>query len=184
MNTLMNIGEAAKAAEVSTKMIRNYEQIGLLPQAERSEAGYRLYGLRDVSVLRFIRQSRRLGFSMEQIAELIGMWGDEARSSRNVKAVAQRHLDELEKKMREITEMKNALELMVKACRGDEHANCAILENLAVDSPTAPLHNAKVTKPKRKDTERVDSPPKKTSTCPGSHIGLMAWTREVITAHD
>ena len=85
MTTLMNIGEAAKAADVSTKMIRNYEQIGLLPPAERSDAGYRLYGLRDVSVLRFIRQSRRLGFSMEQIAELIGMWGDDDRSSREVK---------------------------------------------------------------------------------------------------
>jgi len=98
MNPLMNIGEAAKAAGVSAKMIRNYEQIGLLPPAERSDSGYRLYGLRDVSVLRFIRQSRRLGFSMEQIAELIGMWGDDARSSREVKAVAQRHLDELEEK--------------------------------------------------------------------------------------
>lgn len=184
MNPLMNIGEAAKAAGVSTKMIRNYEQIGLLPPAERSDSGYRLYGLRDVSVLRFIRQSRRLGFSMEQIAELIGMWGDDARSSRQVKAVAQRHLDELEEKLREITEMKNALQQMVAACKGDDHANCAILENLAVDSPDAPVHNAKVIKPKRKDTERASNPFKKTSTGPGSHIDLMAWMRGVTTAHD
>lgn len=173
MTTLMNIGEAAKAASVSAKMIRNYEQIGLLPPAERSDAGYRLYGARDVSVLRFIRQSRRLGFSMEQIAELIGMWGDDDRSSREVKAVAQRHLDELEEKMREITEMKTALERLIKACRGDDQANCAILENLAVDSPSAPLHNAKLIKPKRKDNP----------TGPGSHIDLMAWMRGVTTAH-
>ena len=129
----MNIGEAAKAAGVSTKMIRNYEQIGLLRPAERSHAGYRLYGLRDVSVLRFIRQSRRLGFSMEQIAELIGMWGDDARSSREVKAVAQRHLSVLEEKLHEIVEMKTALERLVNACKGDDHANCAILENLAAE---------------------------------------------------
>jgi len=184
MNPLMNIGEAAKAAGVSAKMIRNYEQIGLLPPAERSDSGYRLYGLRDVSVLRFIRQSRRLGFSMEQIAELIGMWGDDARSSREVKAVAQRHLDELEERMREITEMKNALERMVKACRGDDHADCAILENLAVDSPAAPVHDARVIKTRRKDTERADGHPKKTSAGPGSHIDLMAWMRGVTTAHD
>ena len=175
MTTLMNIGEAAKAAGVSTKMIRNYEQIGLLPPAERSDAGYRLYGARDVSVLRFIRQSRRLGFSMEQIAELIGMWGDDARSSREVKAVARRHLDELEEKMREITEMKNALERLVNACKGDDHANCAILDNLAVDSPTTPLHNAQLIKPKRKDTSPGPGP--------GSHIDLMAWMRGVTTAH-
>ena len=184
MNPLMNIGEAARAAGVSTKMIRNYEQIGLLPPAERSDSGYRLYGLRDVSVLRFIRQSRRLGFSMEQIAELIGMWGDDARSSREVKAVAQRHLAELEERMREVTEMKEALKRLVIACKGDDHASCAILENLAVDSPAAPLHNAKVIKSRRKDSERADTLTKKTSTGPGSHIDLMAWMRNVTTAHE
>jgi MerR family copper efflux transcriptional regulator len=95
MIPLMNIGEAATAAGVSAKMIRHYEQIGLLPAAERSESGYRLYGEREVSVLRFIRQSRRLGFSVAQIAELIGLWSDSQRTSREVKAVAQRHLADL-----------------------------------------------------------------------------------------
>ncbi len=183
MTTLMNIGEAAKAAGVSTKMIRNYEQIGLLPPAERSDAGYRLYGLRDVSVLRFIRQSRRLGFSMEQIAELIGMWGDDARSSREVKAVAQRHLNVLEEKLHEIVEMKTALESLVNACKGDDHAHCAILENLAADSPATPNHNAKVIKTRRKGGEQADSLLKKPSAGPGSHIDLMAWMRGVTTAH-
>jgi len=86
--------------------------------------------------------------------------------------------------MREITEMKNALERMVKACRGDDHADCAILENLAVDSPAAPVHDARVIKTRRKDTERADGDPKKTSAGPGSHIDLMAWMRGVTTAHD
>ena len=89
MTALMNIGDAAKAAGVSAKMIRHYEQTGLLPEAERSESGYRLYSEREISVLRFIRQSRRLGFSMPQIAELIGQWGDSHRSSRQVKAIAE-----------------------------------------------------------------------------------------------
>jgi Cu(I)-responsive transcriptional regulator len=183
MNPLMTIGDAAKAAGVSTKMIRNYEQIGLLPAAERSESGYRLYGLRDVSVLRFIRQSRRLGFSMEQIAELIGMWGDDARSSRDVKAVAQRHLDELDAKLQEIVEMKNALEQMVKACKGDDNAHCAILDKLAVDSPTAPSHTAKVVKSQQRDGDRASSARKASTTGPGSHIDLMAWMRDVSTTH-
>ena len=80
MNPLMNIGDAAKAAGVSPKMVRQYEQTGLLPPAERTESGYRLYGQREVSVLRFIRQSRRLGFSVPQIAELIGRWGDDGQT--------------------------------------------------------------------------------------------------------
>jgi Cu(I)-responsive transcriptional regulator len=184
MNPLMNIGEAARAAGVSTKMIRNYEQIGLMPPAERSDSGYRLYGLRDLSVLRFIRQSRRLGFSMEQIAELIGMWGDSARSSREVRAIAQRHLDELEEKMREITEMKEALKRLVIACKGDDHASCAILENLAVGSPVAPLHHAKVVKPRRPVGTRAHTVTKNISKGPGSHIDLMAWVRGVTAAHD
>ena len=183
MNPLMNIGEAAKAAGVSTKMIRNYEQIGLLPPAERSDAGYRLYGLRDVSVLRFIRQSRRLGFSMEQIAELIGMWGDDARSSREVKAVAQRHLDELKEKMREITEMADALERLVSACKGDDHAACPILDNLAVDSPTTPLHNGKMLRTGRKGGGRVSASDKQPPVAL-DHIDLMAWMRGATTAHD
>ena len=183
MNPLMNIGEAAKAAGVSTKMIRNYEQIGLLPPAERSDSGYRLYGLRDVSVLRFIRQSRRLGFSMEQIAELIGMWGNDARSSREVKAVAQRHLDDLEEKMREIAEMKDALQRLVTACNGDDHAACAILDNLAVDSPTAPQHSATLNRGRQKTGGLVDRSRDKASSEPGSHIDLMAWMRGAAKAH-
>lgn len=98
MNRVMNIGEAAEAAGVSTKMIRHDEQIGLVPAAARTDAGYRQYFERDVSVLRFIRQARRLGFSIEQIAELLGLWSDAHRASRSVKAVAQQHVADLEQK--------------------------------------------------------------------------------------
>lgn len=183
MDPLINIGDAAKAAGVSPKMIRHYEQIGLLPEAERSDAGYRLYGERELSVLRFIRQSRRLGFSMEQIAQLIGMWGDDSRSSREVKAVAQQHLQALDEKLNEIQEMKNGLERLVRACKGDDHAHCAILENLAVDSPTAPKYNAKLIKSKRKHEARDDVARKKSSSGSGNHIDLMAWMRGVHLHH-
>ena len=76
MSNWMNIGEAAAAAGVSAKMIRHYEQIGLVPAATRTDSGYRQSSERDVSILRFIRQSRQLGFSMEQIADLLGLWSN------------------------------------------------------------------------------------------------------------
>lgn len=183
MPQLMNIGEAAKAAGVSAKMIRHYEQTGLLPEADRNESGYRLYGEREVSVLRFIRQSRRLGFSMPQIAELIGMWGDNQRTSREVKAIAQRHLDDLGEKLREIIEMKQGLEQLVASCPGDDHPHCAILDNLAVDSPAAPKHSAKFVKPKRRSGPEETASRASKSIPSGSHIDLMAWMRGVQVHH-
>ena len=191
MTTLMNIGEAAKAAGVSAKMIRHYEQTGLLPEAERSESGYRKYGEREVSVLRFIRQSRRLGFSMPQIAELIGQWGDTHRTSRQVKAIAERHLADLEEKerarlaadlqekLREIIEMKSALEQLVSVCAGDDHSNCAILDNLAADSPSKPNHNASFVKPTRRGAKVSRAHSGVTDTPTNSHLDLMTWMRGV-----
>lgn len=179
MSQLMNIGDAAKAAGVSPKMIRHYEQTGLLPEAERSESGYRLYGEREVSVLRFIRQSRRLGFSMPQIAELIGQWGDSRRTSRQVKTIALRHLADLEEKLQEIAEMKAGLEQLVHACAGNDHSHCAILENLASQSPEAPQHEARFVKPKRRhgSGDATDRPAKPTPST--GHVDLMAWMRGV-----
>jgi Cu(I)-responsive transcriptional regulator len=179
MTQLMNIGEAAKAAGVSPKMVRHYEQTGLLPPAERTESGYRLYGDREVSVLRFIRQSRRLGFSVPQIAELIGRWGDDRRTSREVKTIALRHLADLDEKLREITEMKARL---VQACAGDEHAHCAILDNLAAESPEAPRHVARFVKPRRRRQALDDEAPRTARPVPASgHVDLMAWMQGVHT---
>ena len=126
MNEPMSIGDMAAQENQLAKMIRHYERIGLLPQADRSDSGYRLYRKRDVSLLRFIRQSRSLGFSVPQIADLMGMWGDASHSSRTVKAMAQCHLANLEGKLRDIAELKTGLEMLVKDCSGDDHADWAI----------------------------------------------------------
>lgn len=175
----MNIGEAAKAAGVSAKMIRHYEQIGLLPAADRSDSGYRLYSEREVSVLRFVRQSRRLGFSIPQIAALIGLWGDQQRSSREVKRIAQHHLDDLEEKLREIAEMKAGLEQLVRACQGDDSPHCAIIENLAVHSPASPAAAARIVKPGRRKADAADRAETAQGGNHGAHIDLMAWMRSV-----
>lgn len=177
MKPLMNIGEAALAAGVSAKMIRHYEHIGLLPEAERNDAGYRLYGEREVSVLRFIRQSRGLGFSVPQIAELIGLWSDARRSSREVKAVAQRHLVDLEEKRREIEQMVAGLTEVVQDCQGDDHPDCAILKKLSLGTAARWQPEQK---PKLRKTEAKAEAAAPTA---GSHIDLMAWMRGVQVHH-
>ena len=130
----MNIGEAAKASGVSAKMIRHYEEVGLVPAAARTDAGYRQYVDADVHTLRFIRHARDLGFSIAEIGELLGLWHDRKRPSRQVKALAQAHIAELERKAQELLAMKATLEHLVHCCHGDDRPDCPILENLANDA--------------------------------------------------
>lgn len=177
MSRSLQIGEAAAAAGVSPKMIRHYEQIGLLPEAVRTEAGYRQYGERDVSVLRFIHQARRLGFSMEQIADLIGLWSDRSRASRAVKELAQRHVDDLDAKMRELAAMKEALERLVASCHGDDDPHCAIIDGLAEGSRTVPeVAPEALRKARRAASTTADVPTRRAAGVSTSHVDLMAWT--------
>jgi Cu(I)-responsive transcriptional regulator len=130
MNPL-NIGEAAAVAGVTPKMIRHYESLGMIPDVQRTQAGYRLYSAREVGMLRFIRQSRALGFSVRQTDALLALWRDEHRASREVKELAQRHLAELEERQRELDEMRATLSALVAKCAGDLAPHCAILQELA-----------------------------------------------------
>jgi MerR family copper efflux transcriptional regulator len=131
----MNIGQAATASGVSAKMIRHYEEVGLLPAAVRTEAGYRQYGDAEVHTLRFVRHARDLGFSIPEIGELVGLWNDRKRPSRQVKALAQAHIQELEQKAQELLAMKATLEHLVHCCHGDDRPDCPILETLASEGP-------------------------------------------------
>ena len=140
MSTLMNIGQAAKASGVSAKMIRHCESVGLFPEAERTESGYRQYTNKDVSTLRFIRQSRDLGFSIDQIRDLLGPWQNRKRPSRQVKALAQAHIEELDEKLSELQAMKVTLEHLVHCCQGDERPDCPIISTLADESVAVRSH--------------------------------------------
>ncbi|OXS14370.1 Cu(I)-responsive transcriptional regulator [Zobellella denitrificans] len=134
----MNIGEAARRAGVSAKMIRHYEQNGLLRPAARTEAGYRQYDRHSVEELKFIRQARVLGFSIRQIEDLLRLRRDPHRASRAVRTLAEQHLAEVEEKMRELAAMKTTLEQLIAACPGDEHPDCAILERLSAPANEQP----------------------------------------------
>ena len=134
MNIGMNIGAAAQASGVSAKMIRHYESIGLFAAPTRSVAGYRTYGEREVHLLRFIRHSRDLGFSLAQIRALLGLWQDRDRPSREVRALAQEHLAEVDIKLAELQAVKETLQQLVQSCHGDERPDCPILDTLEAGS--------------------------------------------------
>jgi Cu(I)-responsive transcriptional regulator len=127
----MNIGEAARASGVTAKMIRYYESVGLLNPVGRTSAGYRVYGPQEVHALRFVRQARRLGFLVEDIRKLLALWQDRSRASAEVKAIAQEHVAELDRRIAELTDMRDTLAHLAKHCHGDGRPDCPILDKLA-----------------------------------------------------
>lgn len=130
----MNIGEAAKASGVNSKLIRHYESIGVVPKAARSESGYRRYADADVHILIFVKSARRLGFSMKEIKKLVGLWRNKSRSSADVRTLALVHIRELESRMAELDSMVKTLKHLASKCRGNERPECPILDELASPS--------------------------------------------------
>lgn len=135
---MMNIGSAAHASSVSAKMIRYYEDIGIMSPASRRANGYRAYTDADVHTLRFIKRARSLGFPVEQIRQLVALWRDPRRSSEKVKRIALAHVSELEHKIAELRSMTEVLKHLAAHCRGDQRPECPILDGLV--EPEASCH--------------------------------------------
>lgn len=129
----MNIGTAAKAAGISVKIVRHYESEGILPKARRSDSGYRVYNESDVHIFRFVKKARDLGFSLPEVKRLLSLWRNKSRKSEDVKVIANRHIESLNKKIRELEAMKQALEQLATHCHGDERPDCPILNELAIE---------------------------------------------------
>ncbi len=132
----MNIGEVAKKSDVSAKMIRKYEELGIIPKAGRNDSGYRRYKVEDIHILRFVKRARLLGFSMKEIKGLLTLWKNKNRSSAQVKKITTLHILELEIKKNEIDSMLKTLKELSTLCHGDEKADCAILDGLAGSQKT------------------------------------------------
>lgn len=133
----MNIGEAARESGVTAKMIRYYESVGLLAPKARTQSGYRVYGTDEIHTLRFIRQARRLGFLVDDIRKLLALWQDHSRASAEVKAIALEHVSELERRIAELTDMRDTLAHLAEHCHGDARPDCPILEQLAHEREVA-----------------------------------------------
>lgn len=127
----MNIGTAAARSGVPAKTIRYYESIGLIAEAGRSDNGYRSYGRREVEILRFIHHARRLGFPVKDVAALLALWQDSGRASADVKALATRHIAEVERRIGELEALRRTLLHLTERCHGDHRPDCPILEGLA-----------------------------------------------------
>ncbi len=126
----MNIGQAAIETGVSAKMIRYYESIDLIKQSARTGAGYRMYTEKDLHALRFIKRGRGLGFSLDQIRDLLSLWQNDQRASADVKNIALAHVAELNTRIAELTEMRDTLSHLALSCHGDDRPDCPILQSL------------------------------------------------------
>jgi Cu(I)-responsive transcriptional regulator len=127
----VNIGAVARATGLPPKTIRYYESIGLVTPVERSAGNYRRYGESEVMTLRFIERARRLGFTLKEVGELLALWRDKTRASGDVRALAQAQIRRLDRRLRELGEMRRTLEQLVERCHGDDRPNCPILDELA-----------------------------------------------------
>ena len=127
----MNIGTASGASGVSQRMIRHYEKIGLIPAPPRRDSGYRDYADADVHRLRFIANARDLGFPIEEIRKLLGLWSDRDRASAEVKALAESRAADLGRKADALNAMRGALLDLAKDCHGNDRPECPILTRLA-----------------------------------------------------
>ncbi len=127
----MNIGQVAQMSGISPKMIRHYEQLGLITVAGRSVAGYRQYVESDLHTLRFIRRARDLGFSLSRIKQLLSLWQDQARQSAEVKQLAGQYIDELNVQITSLIAIRDQLQHLSQACHGNVRADCPIIEDLA-----------------------------------------------------
>jgi Cu(I)-responsive transcriptional regulator len=127
----MNIGEAAKRSGVPAKTIRYYEDVGLIPAAGRTAAGYRAYTASEVETLKFVQRARSLGFSVKDVGDLLALWRDRGRASADVRRIAQQHVAEVERKIAELETMRRTLQGLIHRCHGDDRPDCPILDELA-----------------------------------------------------
>ena len=127
----MNIGEVAAETGITSKSIRYYESIGLIPEAHRTNGGYRQYSDKDVQTLHFIRRARNLGFTVGEVEELLSLYRDRNRASADVRDIAIKHITDLDKKVAELEGMRATLTHLVEKCHGDDRPDCPILDDFA-----------------------------------------------------
>jgi len=126
----MKIRDAATQTDLTEKTIRYYEEIGLVIPMRR-ENGYRDFSEQDVHKLKFLARSRKLGFSVDDCRQLLSLYSDRKRASKDVKRIAEAHLSEIEMKINELSNMQETLRYLVTNCKGNSRPDCPIINDLA-----------------------------------------------------
>lgn len=130
--TLLSIGKVANRAGVSVETIRFYERKGLLAEPVRKESGYRQYAEDDIRKLVFIQHAKNLGFSLNEIKELMSIQSDSSATSREIKNMAENKLQDIEEKIKMLQRMRRTLKPLVEKCPGKgPTSECPILDALA-----------------------------------------------------
>lgn len=138
MNCSLRIGDLARATDTKVVTIRYYEQAGLLPEPPRSDGNYRIYDQPHLERLRFIRRARDLGFSLGQIRSLLDLAGDRSRSCVEVDRMARLQLKEVERKIADLSLLRNELRQMIGNCTDNTIAECRVLKRFANGSRQQP----------------------------------------------
>ena len=127
----MNIGKAAKLSNLTVKTVRYYADIGLVSPVKNSKTGYRDFSEDDVARLQFVSKARKFNFTIQECEELLSLYSDKGRSSREVKSLTLEKISEIDAKLFELKELRQQLSFLANNCQGNDRPDCPILDALS-----------------------------------------------------
>ena len=127
----MNIGKAAKLSNLTVKAVRYYANIGLVKPQQNIFSGYREYTNEEVSKLKFIGKARKFDFSVNECKELLSLYEDKNRTSKEVKKITLEKISQIDTKLKDLNDLRNELSFLASNCHGDDKPNCPILDELS-----------------------------------------------------
>ena len=127
----MNIGEAAKLSNLTVKTVRYYADIGLVRPLKNNSTGYRDFSEDDLARLQFVAKARKFNFSIQECEELLSLYSDKNRPSKDVKALTLEKISQIDSKLIELKDLRNQLSFLANNCKGNDRPECPILDALA-----------------------------------------------------
>jgi len=128
---ILNIGKAAKLSNLTVKTVRYYADIGLVSPVKNSKTGYRDFSEDDVARLQFVSKARKFNFTIQECEELLSLYSDKDRSSREVKSLSLEKISEIDAKLFELKELRQQLSFLANNCQGNDRPDCPILDALS-----------------------------------------------------
>ena len=128
---IMNIGKVAKLSELTVKAVRYYDNIGLVKPFQKTATGYREYNENDALKLKFVGNARKFNFSIDECRELLSLYENESRPSKDVKKLTLEKISQIDKKLQQLQNLKDELSYLANNCNGDDRPNCPILNALS-----------------------------------------------------